>query len=249
MRHLENAPIIEAIIDLKINPLSEDRLKDISLLADKFSNDFPHKEELIKGQMFFEISANSASKQVSNQKIGYRLLNHEKNKVLQITLEGFTFSLLPPYTYWKEFSQEAKIIWNAYVTALKIENLIRIAVRYINHLEIPLDGNDNLNEYLRILPTLQSFSNHKVSGMFMQIQMPQEDIDPTCMLIINEVLEPNMKPDHLAVKLDFDLFCYRPDNPWATDENEIWKLLEQLRQRKNEVFEASITDKTLEMLK
>jgi len=45
--------------------------------------------------------------------------------------------------------------------------------------------------------------------------------------------------------LDLDLFQERFDEPWGVEEDaEVWDFLERLRDRKNEVFEASITEKT-----
>jgi len=61
-----------------------------------------------------------------------------------------------------------------------------------------------------------------------------------CLLIINEALVPRTSPDFICVILDFDLFRLQI---WPADDDEIWRFLEELRYRKNAVFEASITDK------
>ncbi len=60
------------------------------------------------------------------------------------------------------------------------------------------------------------------------------------MLIINEALVPRTTPDFISVILDFDLFRQQT---WQADDEGIWRFVEELRRRKNEVFEASITDK------
>jgi len=61
-----------------------------------------------------------------------------------------------------------------------------------------------------------------------------------CMLIINQALVPRTNPDFISVILDFDLFRQQI---WQADDEDIWRFLEELRHRKNVVFEASITDK------
>ncbi|MGH2516962.1 MAG: TIGR04255 family protein, partial [Ktedonobacterales bacterium] len=60
-----------------------------------------------------------------------------------------------------------------------------------------------------------------------------------CMLIINETLAPQTDPAIFPVILDFDLFR---EQEWVSDDEGIWQFLEQLRERKNTLFEASITD-------
>ena len=63
--------------------------------------------------------------------------------------------------------------------------------------------------------------------------------------MVNEA--PTQSPDAqtASILLDLDLFQERFDEPWGVEEDaEVWDFLERLRDRKNEVFEASITEKT-----
>jgi uncharacterized protein (TIGR04255 family) len=50
----------------------------------------------------------------------------------------------------------------------------------------------------------------------------------------------------IPIILDLDLFVERPQ---VANEEELWALFEKLRVRKNEYFEASITDKTRELIR
>ncbi|HAG97354.1 MAG TPA: TIGR04255 family protein, partial [Ktedonobacter sp.] len=52
-------------------------------------------------------------------------------------------------------------------------------------------------------------------------------------------------PEVVTVIFDLDLFRQKI---WNSDDEDIWSFLEELRYRKNEVFEASITDKTRELI-
>lgn len=78
---------------------------------------------------------------------------------------------------------------------------------------------------------------------FMQLQIPQQDLD--CMLIINEAFTQPATPEVITIIFDLDLFRQQI---WNSDDEDIWSFLEKLRYRKNEVFEASITDKTRELI-
>ena len=77
----------------------------------------------------------------------------------------------------------------------------------------------------------------------MQLQIRQEDLD--CMLIINETLAPPAAPNFFTIILDIDLFRQQV---WQSGDKDIWDFLEKLRHRKNEVFKASITEKTEELI-
>ena len=65
------------------------------------------------------------------------------------------------------------------------------------------------------------------------------------MLIINEAIALPTNPEIVTVILDLDLFRHQI---WESNDEDIWRFLEKLRNRKNEVFEASIIDRTRELI-
>ncbi len=65
------------------------------------------------------------------------------------------------------------------------------------------------------------------------------------MLIIHESLVPPESTDVISIILDLDLFRQQV---WQSGDEAIWHFLDQLRERKNQVFKASITQKTKELI-
>ena len=117
--------------------------------------------------------------------------------------------------------------------------MIRAAIRFIKQINIPAKEAVDLQDYLRTIPELSpDLPQGELNSFFMQLQIPQVDLN--CMLIINEALVPRTNPDFISVILDFDLFRQQV---WQADDEDIWRFLEELRRRKNAVFEANITDK------
>ncbi|MDR4483723.1 MAG: TIGR04255 family protein [Nitrospirales bacterium] len=110
--------------------------------------------------------------------------------------------------------------------------------RYINKLDLPLPLHD-FKDYLRTVPEISPDMTQGLSGYFMQLQLPQVDLE--AILVLNQTLIPPPEPSVVSVVLDFDLFC--KDNVPSKDQ-DIWNRFEVLRTRKNKVFEACITDKT-----
>ena len=80
---------------------------------------------------------------------------------------------------------------------------------------------------------------HDISGFFSQLQIPQPDI--SAMLVLHEAIVPPPTTEVVSILLDIDLF--KSTNLPETD-GEMWDLFDTLRIRKNEIFDACITDAT-----
>jgi uncharacterized protein (TIGR04255 family) len=245
-KHYLKAPITEAIIDLKVafsENFSADRFADIQ---DRIQDRFPTKEPIYTGVGAFVFERGSPVKVDANQQHnGFLFRSIDNLRILQATLSGFTFSRLAPYESWEEFSSDAKYLWEIYQEIYKPIHVTRAAIRYINQINIPTEGLVDLQDYLRTVPEVSdSLSQKTLRSFFMQLQIPQEDLD--CMLVVNETLAPQPNPAIITVVLDFDLFRQQT---WESEDKEIWSFLEKLRHRKNEIFEASITERTKEIFK
>jgi uncharacterized protein (TIGR04255 family) len=116
-------------------------------------------------------------------------------------------------------------------------------VRYINRLDLPLPLED-FKDYLRTVPEVSSDLPQGLSGLLMQLAIPQEDIG--ALLLLNEALLPSPDPDTVSILLDIDLFR---ELETSIDEEELWRTLDQFRVRKNYVFEACITERTKELIR
>lgn len=244
-RHYSRAPIREAIIDLKVvlpESLVVDKLADIhTQIIDRF----PTKAPLYtgSGSLIFQPGL-PVQIDANQQQNGFFFKNHDNNRIFQATLSGFTFNRLTPYESWEEFSSEAKYLWEIYNDICKPIYVTRAALRFINQIDIPIKGQVDLQDYLRTVPEISpDLSQQTLNSFFMQLQIPQADLD--CMLIINEALIPITNPDSLTVTLDFDLFRQQI---WQSDDEDIWQFLEKLRHRKNQAFEASITEETRRLI-
>lgn len=142
---------------------------------------------------------------------------------------------------------------SVYRSVAKVEGVTRAAVRYINKLDVTAYAPDpetvNLEDFVTVYPELPRDwpGGEVMRNFFMQLQMWQEDL--SCWLIINEAPTQRSPTDEFFVlQLDFDFFREQLEEPWR-DDDDVWQFLEQLHVRKNEVFEASITDATRRFIK
>ena len=239
--HYAKAPINEATIDFRVSPPDEITFESLVPFKKNLTKSFPIQEDFTINTAHLVLDKDSASSEFKSQHKGFRLLSEDKRQVLVVTTAGFTFSHMHPYDEWETFRKEARVLWNSYKKACKPSQINRIGIRYINRLDLPLS---RLNAYLLLHPTVPPIPNRAALGFFMQLQIPQPDIDG--ILIINEAKVDAPNPDTLSILLDIDIFR---EYSWDINhDDEAWDFLEKLRERKNEVFEASITQKTRELI-
>jgi uncharacterized protein (TIGR04255 family) len=239
--HYDKAPILEAVIDFRVAAGGELALAALGTLDLSLKSEYPTRDGIKEQAVAFV--AGGAEPAVSSKDIGFRFTSADKKRVLQFRTTGFTFSRLPPYQSWEPFCTEARQLWKLYAAARRPELVTRIAVRYVNRLELPLPIAD-FKDYLRNVPEVSGNLPQGLSGFVLQLKIPQPDL-PGGMLILNQGLLDSPDPNVAAVLLDVDLFHEARFKP---DSDGIWDALEVLHQRKNDVFEASITDKTRELI-
>lgn len=237
--HYSNAPIIEAIIDLRVSLPESTSIDVFTRLKETLLSSFP-----IENDMRVETAVFTPNEfpSTTSEHIGFRLMSEDKQKVVVVTLQGFTFSHLAPYDNWEMFRDEAREQWNNYKSACFPTSITRTAVRYINRLDLPFKS--KINTYVSLYPAVPNYPHRETQGFFMQLQIPQPDIES--MLIINEAKVEPLNPNAVSLMLDIDLFR---NNIWdANNDDAAWTFLESLRRRKNEIFESSITQKTKELI-
>jgi uncharacterized protein (TIGR04255 family) len=231
------APITEAIIDLQVVLPEGLSAQNLSPFFDLVTSLYPHKQTLnrLVGQLEFAVPG-SASATSTATEIGLMLRSADGKQVVQVHTSGFTFSRLAPYERWSSVRDEARRLWDLYRNIAKPTKVSRLALRYINRIDIPLPIRD-FKDYLNTLPELSPTMPQGLAGFFMQLTVPLQDLRAT--LIVNEAMVPPPGPEVVSVALDIDVFRL---DALPADEDGVWALFEELRAKKNQIFEACITD-------
>jgi len=236
--HFDKAPIIEAIIDLRVEPQSGDVMPLLEGLRDTLKGTFPDSHNMLEVAVQIDDVSGSHTQSIN----GYRLFSEDKQKVIQIRRDGFGFSLLHPYDRWDGFCDEARRLWDMYRNALQPVAVTRTAVRYINRIDIPLPSID-IKEYFRTSPEVSPDLPQMLQSYLMRLILSHPESGGTA--VIQQALVNPPNPDTTSVILDIDLFR---EQEIPQGEEEIWDLFEQLRDGKNQIFRACITDKTEELI-
>jgi uncharacterized protein (TIGR04255 family) len=239
----KRAPITEAVIDLRVLP-TDIPPASLAALQSSLPDEYGRPVEVSYDTFALRSGGGALMTQASSAHVGYRFDRADGKRVLQASVEGFTFSAMAPYDGWESFSTEAEELWASYRQVTRAKTVTRIAVRYINRIDLPIPADEQV-EPLKIETFLSTYPQisdrlryNAFSGMVMQVEIPQPDIESV--LRINQALVDPPSPEVVSILLDLDLFRGGEWN--AEDDASIWEFLAILRHRKNDVFEASITD-------
>lgn len=238
--HYAQAPITEAVIDIRVaqSPTSSvDNLKDLQV-----GDAYPTIEPLHLNVGQFQFGPNPSAT-TSAQHMGFLYKSADAKQLFQAQTSGFSLSRLTPYQSWDPFSEEAKRLWGIYKSKSNPINVVRMALRYINRIDIPLPIKD-FKDYLRTVPEVSPDLPQGLSGYVMQLAIPLESIKG--MAIISETIIPPSSADFVSILLDIDVSVESlvpPESP------QVWETFNNLRNKKNEVFEACITDNTRELFR
>jgi uncharacterized protein (TIGR04255 family) len=233
--HYLQAPITEAIIDLRVKPAERFDRALLKQVGEGEKADYPKQEEIVETVSQMEITPGRGSASVQQAPIGWKLIHQDRKQIVQCRGNGFTYGRLAPYESWKPFRDEAKRLSEVYRGTLNPDSVVRVAVRYINRIDIPGNSVD-LKEYFRTSPEIAPELPQKLQGYFMHLEFPIPDISGLC--LINQTIVPPARKNVVSVVLDIDLFR---DHDIPQDEEGIWNFFEQLHEQKNRIFESSIT--------
>jgi len=242
---LRNAPITEALIDIRIKIRDDFDVHKLESLHEAISAQYPDKKKRHKWEGRFEFKKGETPVSASSETIdGYIFTSADGKQIFQARIDGFTFNKLKPYETWEAFRDEALRLWGIYKGMLT-PDITRVALRYINKFNIPLfpEPLRDFNEYLTAAPIVPEGLPQGVSSFLTRVVINDPEIDAAA--IITQAFEQLVDPKFLPIILDIDVFKQRD----VIGEEDAWQTLEALRDFKNKIFFESITEKAKELFK
>src|SRR5216683_4477 len=146
-RTYPNAPITEAGIHLMVRPAEGISVADLVRCHKGEEESYPLSKDMQIATGHFEVGPR-VSAAASAQHVGFVYTSSDQKQVYQVRLDGFSFSRLAPYESWEPFCREARRLWELYRERLKPAAVTRLAVRYVNRLDIPGERIE-IKDYLR----------------------------------------------------------------------------------------------------
>lgn len=238
-----NAPITEAVIEIKFSDPIEQAV--IDKVSDRLAREYPQDQKI--RTVKFQVSQDSGeapSAAVEQSALGHRRASVDMAELLVLTASAFVLSQLAPYQGWEAFHRRFTRDWKTWKRVVGFREISRIGVRYINRIDIPISGptvefEDYLNIYAKIPEILGP-----VDGYAVQAILAVPDIN--CRIRLNSAVVPSPILNHMSILFDQDIS--KDADPPQSDA-DIKGLLNKIRVKKNEIFEACITDRARQLFR
>jgi uncharacterized protein (TIGR04255 family) len=243
-RELAKPPITEALVDIRIVADTVVTVAHLAPLRGELRETFPKEDERrhMSGEFRFE-----AGKLLppTSRDLGFHglwLTSADGTRVVQFRTNGFTFNNvgLGHYMGGEALIDEALRLWSRYAEVVQPSAVIRVGLRYLNRLDLPLQTGEEFQTYLTSPPELPEDAPQKVSNFLSRIVAHDET---GALAIVTQKLD--MGTDQLqAVLIDLDVAFLLEDGIPPTAE-AIRPFVGVLRDLKNRTFFALLTEKTV----
>lgn len=239
---LKNTPIKEALIDIRVKTPHGFKVEELKLLYPSIHEQYPHEREFrrYQSQVNFKneevFSANGR-----NEILGYVYTSSDKKQIVQVRLDGFSFSRLYPYETWADLRREAFRLWELYEKVISPKIITRVALRYINNFKIPLPMVE-FNDYLVAAPIVPEKLPQAVNSYLTRIVIPDDSISASA--IVTQAFE-GLLPGSNSVSIIFDIDVIK-QLPDGIKFDKVWDDIEKLRCFKNKIFFENTTKKLRE---
>ena len=233
-------PITEAVIGINF---SENVGKELLLTAsDRLGKHYPVHQPLKNLSIRLNLTDQPGKRPsaVSNlaEIRGHRRSSHDMSELALVLPDALVVSQLAPYPSWEVFSKRFVRDWRIWKRAVGHRTVSRIGVRYINRIDIPIVNSVAEHQrYLNVFPHVPDLLSPL--GAF-AVQTISSFDDIKCRLTLNSAVIDSPILNHQSFILDLDI-AREIDIPQA--DKDIFLLLEAIRLKKNQVFEACISQR------
>jgi uncharacterized protein (TIGR04255 family) len=248
IRHLPNAPITEALIDLRIDAVGDISVESLEGELERRRNlGYRKHGPVVRSRFGFSVKPEDTPPAIAlapeNQIIGWRLHSEDEKYVALLSLEGMTLSRLPPYQSWETLVAEAKRLWQLYLECVGPRQVTRAATRFINNLRLPFQEGDPFERFLLVPPTVPEQLPQPMFGFLQRFVI--SDAPSGAVIVFTQALHELHAPQApVPVILDIDVFRL---SQFPGGGNEVWECLSTLRSLKNRFFFGCLTEEAIRL--
>jgi uncharacterized protein (TIGR04255 family) len=239
MPRYEQDSIVEALCEFAFEPSSPwDPTVFGRFLQELGESDYPHREagEVVEVGL---MTGNGGVFPSAQQQQRMRFFNSDRTKLAQVGPDLVTANVLKPYPHWSDFQPFIMKALRAYRSAGRPKSLARLALRYIDRIELP-ESASSLGSWLEAGSSdfVPGFLRDAGPGAFSRVsKQTGSSIESITVALDSSPV--------LALIMDTELVLLFPPE----GEDELVAVLDSLHERINEIFEGSITQHTRDVLR
>lgn len=235
-------PIVEAVIEVIFATATSE--KALAAADRRISKDYDIHEDVVDQVVRAEIQVDAAKRfttvpRETTVTKGHSRRNATLDELVIFKPSSVIVSQLAPYKSWAHFFARFQKALRAYVGRQRSWELKRVGMRYINRIDIPVDGDIIPHEqYLNCFPCMPA-SLGNLNGYEMHVTVSAQQFGG--LVTIRTAPGPSPALNHAAFILDIDVY---QDKDLPMNEEALYALLQNMHAEKNNVFEACITDRS-----
>jgi len=236
---LTNAPIIEAVVEIRTRATTQFTDELVTRKITELLPDYPQRQPQRAIEMFAHFDSHGLAEQSKRDHWrGLKVTTADGKQIAQFKPDGFIFSRIAPYESWERFRTETLRLWSIHAEIAKPTEIQRIGVRFINRMSVSRDGKKT-HDYLRTPP--QSPVGFEIPiRTFLHKETFEVPGHPYSLNRVQTIqLDEGSDAALGSVILDIDVYSTVPNDPDLTILN---RRLSEMRWLKDKVFFGSITN-------
>jgi uncharacterized protein (TIGR04255 family) len=240
----DSAPIVEALLDFRVLPKDGLDISDLKQFGQEINDKFPDFQIQTRLSSVVSVDEDSiALGPISTSTLGYAYISPDSTRIAQVQVGGFSFSKLKPYEGWDPLYQEFQNLWSLYLKVAQPVSVERVAVRFINKIPLPLGDPLQPSALLEFHPTTPK-TLVDTSEFFMRTVNTHPTL-PSIQSIVIVASDVGTDPRQII----FDIDAFSANLSIEPRSQQLWDILLQLREYKNDLFFGSITPLLESLLK
>ncbi len=233
----KHPPIVEAVVEFRYGD-GKDARDELERARRAFAVDYPKVDELRMIPLPQRDSRDAF--------VGYKFTSRDGTRVVQLRSDLVVVAKLAPYAGWLDLAEQVRITLRRAAPLIRGRRITRLATRFINRFDIPATREPiRYEDYLRVGVSDLPFAHDAIGTLSFNIGTMIEG--GRFGVVLRGAGGQGLLVDHTSVLLDMDIF----DQDAATlprTQKDAFSVLEEMRARRNEIFEACITDRARELI-
>ena len=242
--HLRNAPITEAILDVRVRARPDLQLSELKRAAQTLGPGF----EKVQEQRGFQATLQLTNEGVQvapgpiTGSVGYRAMSGDEKDIVQYRIDGFTLNRLKPYSSWDVWFPKFMRLWDAYRMVARPDGISQVGVRCINHIPLPTPIGQPIDfaMYLEAPPAAPQGVSLPIRGFVTQLALSASS-EPSTTVHLSQALQTGSAGEP---QLMIDVDAFRPGD---IDQTQLTQVFEELHDLRNAAFFKSITPLTVSL--
>ena len=242
--HFENAPIVEAIFEIKAASSQQWEDEPFKAAANRVAKqEFTYSRTMMKQEVELTLDDDSATSTSSLHGVEY--VSKESNAVVRIKKDSLSFHKLAPYSSFDEVLPQVQEFWNRFQEHMQPRAASAIVLRFVNRIDLPAETPyRDLGDYLTVVPHVGLPSGVEVEGLLSRVNVSDPKTGQSAQISFSNLDSGNDSLESVLLDITAQDACI------ASLENEgIWEAFQTLQDFKNRLFVESLTEKCLALFK